>query len=176
MQEVIIAVTRILSNQHIDPYNMKLILSCLKQTLTQTQTLILTLGPVTPTTGRKSSITKSSFEGKMKDGCLSKLTITKSGHQATQHKKVVDTLHVFCADKNYRYINNIICTNTKLQEVAFLYPYPDTGQMAIYISCECPNCQPECRRKQWGSSYTHGSVPEVSRFQPKSEEKTTIGL
>ena len=40
MQEVIITVTRILLNQHIDLYNTKLILSCLKQTLT--------LGVVTP--------------------------------------------------------------------------------------------------------------------------------
>ena len=36
-------VTRILSNHRIDSYNTKLILSCLKQTLT------LILGPVTPT-------------------------------------------------------------------------------------------------------------------------------
>ena len=35
----------------------------------------------------------------MKDGCLSKLTITESGHQATQYKKVIDTLPVFCADR-----------------------------------------------------------------------------
>ena len=43
MQEVTNTVTRILSNHRIDPYNTKLILSCLKQTPT------LTLGPVTPT-------------------------------------------------------------------------------------------------------------------------------
>ena len=43
MQHVIITAIRILVNQHIDPYNMKLILSCLKQTLTPT------LGPITPT-------------------------------------------------------------------------------------------------------------------------------
>ena len=43
MQEVTNTVTRILSNHRIDSYNMKLISSCLKQTLT------LTLGPVTPT-------------------------------------------------------------------------------------------------------------------------------
>ena len=29
------------------------------------------------------SIAKYSFEGKMKDGCISKLTITKTGYQAT---------------------------------------------------------------------------------------------
>ena len=43
MQEVIIAVARIFSNHRIDPYNTKLISSCLKQTLT------ITLGPVTLT-------------------------------------------------------------------------------------------------------------------------------
>ena len=43
MQGVTITITRILSNHCIDPYNTKLILSCLKQTLK------LTLGPVTPT-------------------------------------------------------------------------------------------------------------------------------
>ena len=43
MQEVTITITKILSNHRIDPYNTKLISSCLKQTLT------LTLGPVTPT-------------------------------------------------------------------------------------------------------------------------------
>ena len=41
MQEVIITVRRILSNQHIDLHNTKQILPCLKQTLT--------LGVVTPT-------------------------------------------------------------------------------------------------------------------------------
>ena len=51
--------------------------------------------------------------------------ITESGHQAVQYKKVVDALPVFCVDKNYRNINNIICTNTKLQEAAFLPTYPD---------------------------------------------------
>ena len=33
--------------------------------------------------GGNSSIAKYSFEGKTKDSCLFKLTITKSGHQAT---------------------------------------------------------------------------------------------
>ena len=84
---------------------MKLILLCLKQTLTPT------LAPVTPT-GTKSpeevdrakealaaetaavpqairATTQSLniFEGKMKDGCISKLSITKTGHRATQYKR-----------------------------------------------------------------------------------------
>ena len=40
------------------------------------------------TSGRgNSSIAKYSFEGKMEDGCLSKLTITENSNRATQHKK-----------------------------------------------------------------------------------------
>ena len=102
MQEVTITVTRILSNHRIDPYNTKLILSCLKQTLTLT--LTLTLGLVTPTgaimpeevdgaeealavaetiADRIQSLDIHSFEGKMNDGPLSKLIITEGGQQAT---------------------------------------------------------------------------------------------
>ena len=48
-----------------------------------------------------SSIVEYSFDGKMKDDCLSKLAITKSRHQATQYKKIIDALFVLCLDKNY---------------------------------------------------------------------------
>ena len=61
----------------------------------------------------------------MKDGCCSKLTIAKNVHRATQYKKIIDTLPVFCVDKNYIYINDIIPTGTKLFEAAFLPVYSD---------------------------------------------------
>ena len=61
----------------------------------------------------------------MKDGPLSKLTITKGGQRATQYKKIIDALSVFCADKGYRFINYVIRTNIKLLEAAFLSTYPD---------------------------------------------------
>ena len=48
-----------------------------------------------------STIAKSSFEGKMKDGSLFKLTITECTHQATQYKKIIDTLPVLCVDKGF---------------------------------------------------------------------------
>ena len=50
------------------------------------------------------------FEGKMKDGCISKLTITKTGHRATQYKKIIDILPILSADKNFRYIHDILHT------------------------------------------------------------------
>ena len=72
---------------------------------------------------RNNSIAKYLFEEKMKDGYLSKLTITKSGHRATQFKKIIGALPIFCADKNYRYIDDIICTNTKLTKANFVPSY-----------------------------------------------------
>ena len=45
------------------------------------------------------SITKYSFKGKMKDGPISELTITETGHRPSQFKKLYDALPVFCADK-----------------------------------------------------------------------------
>ena len=66
----------------------------------------------------------------MEDDCLLKLTITKSGHQATQYKKIIDTLPSFCQDKNYKYIDDIICTNTKLTNAYFLPAYLLTTQQS----------------------------------------------
>ena len=61
----------------------------------------------------------------MKEGPLFKLTITKGGQQNIQYKKILDTLPVFCADKGYRFISDVICTNTKLVETTFLPKYPE---------------------------------------------------
>ena len=45
-----------------------------------------------------NSIAKYSFEGKMKDDLIYKLTSTKTGHRPSQFKKISDALPVFCAD------------------------------------------------------------------------------
>ena len=45
------------------------------------------------------SIVQYSFEGKMKDGPIPKLTITKTGHRPSQSKKICNALPLFCADK-----------------------------------------------------------------------------
>ena len=34
----------------------------------------------------------------MKESCLSKLTITESSNRATQYKKIVDALPIYCAE------------------------------------------------------------------------------
>ena len=61
----------------------------------------------------------------MNDGPLSKLTITKGGQRATQYKKIIDALPIFCTDKGYKFIGDIIWTNTKVLQAAFLPTYQD---------------------------------------------------
>ena len=59
---------------------------------------------------RDNLIEKYSFEGKMKDGPISKLTITKTGHKPSQFKKISNALSVLCADKNYQSLNEVLHT------------------------------------------------------------------
>ena len=60
----------------------------------------------------------------MKDGPISKLTITEGGQRATQYKKIIDALPVFCADKGYKFIDNVIRTNTEKVKADFTPTYP----------------------------------------------------
>ena len=76
-----------------------------------------------------NTIARYSFEGKMKEGPLFKLTITKGGQQTTQYKKIIDALPVLCADKGFRYIDEIIRTNKEEVESTFLPAYPDANQL-----------------------------------------------
>ena len=55
-------------------------------------------------------IEKYSFERKMKDGPIYKLTITKRGHRLSQFKKMSDALPVLCVDKNYQGLNEVLHT------------------------------------------------------------------
>ena len=72
----------------------------------------------------------------MKDGCILKLTIIKTGHHATQYKKVIDTLLILWVDKNFRYINGVFCRWADLLEAMFLLPYPDPTQRSITYGIE----------------------------------------
>ena len=61
----------------------------------------------------------------MKDGRISKLIITDTGHRPTQYKKIIDTLPILCADKNYQGINDVIRNGIDLVEADFKPPYSD---------------------------------------------------
>ena len=65
---------------------------------------------------------------KTKDGQISKLRITKTGHQFTQYKKVINTLPVLCVDKNYQGIDDVIRIGIDLVEADFIPMFLDTSQ------------------------------------------------
>ena len=89
-----------------------------------------------------NSTAKYTFEGKMKDGPISKLIITKTGYQPTQYKKIIDTLPVLCADKNYRGIDDVIQTENDLVETDFMTNYPDADQWSTTRHVEIETINP----------------------------------
>ena len=97
--------------------------------------------------GNNSIANKFSFEGKMKDGPISKLIIPEPRHRPTQYKKIVDTLPVLYADKNYQGIDNVIRTGTNLVEMDFMPTYPDADQWStthhVEIETVNPNDAPD---------------------------------
>ena len=72
-------------------------------------------------------IAKCSFEGKMKDGPISKLTITEAEHKPSQFKKISDVLPVLCVDKNYWGLNEVLRTKRDLVQTDFMPPYTNTN-------------------------------------------------
>ena len=53
------------------------------------------------------------IEEKIKGRCLHKLTITEGLHQATQLKKIHDTLPILCVENNYKYLEDVILNNNQ---------------------------------------------------------------
>ena len=62
---------------------------------------------------------------KMKDGLISKLLITKTGHRPTQFKKIIDTLSVLCVDENFQGLDEVLWTGIDPVESNSMLTYPD---------------------------------------------------
>mmetsp|Transcript_53708 Transcript_53708/g.58269 ORF Transcript_53708/g.58269 Transcript_53708/m.58269 type:complete len:184 (+) Transcript_53708:125-676(+) len=77
---------------------------------------------------RNNLIAKYAFEGKIKDGPISKLTITETGSRPTQFKKITDALPVLCADKNFQGLDEVLWTGRDLVETDFMPIYPNAAQ------------------------------------------------
>ena len=98
----------------------------------------------------------------MKDRPLSKLTITKGGQQATQQKKIIDALPVFCADQGYKFIDDIIWTNTERLQASFLPTYPDARRWSATYHVEVVTVDPAAQ------SGANGLRPPVVEVQEKT--------
>ena len=70
---------------------------------------------------------KYSFKGKMKDGPISELTVTVTGHRPSQFKKIHDALPVFCADKNYGCLDEVLHTGCDQVGDDFIPAYPNAN-------------------------------------------------
>ena len=75
----------------------------------------------------KKSIPKYSFKGKMKDSPASKLTITETRHRPSQFKKIYNALPVFCADKNYGGLDEVLPTVRDKVKDDFMPAYPNAN-------------------------------------------------
>ena len=98
----------------------------------------------------------------MKDGSLSKLTINRGGQRATQYKKIIDALPVFYAGKVYKFINNVIWTNTELEQAAFLPTYLNATLWSSTYYVQIETVDPAAVLDQ------HGVCPLITKIQEKS--------
>ena len=63
----------------------------------------------------------------MKDCLISELTTTETGHRPSQFKKLYDALPLFCADKNYDGLDEVLCTGHDQVEGDFMPAYPNVN-------------------------------------------------
>ena len=63
--------------------------------------LVVEVAAVTVTITETTQLLNIHFKEK-RDSLNSKLIIIEPGHQITKYKKIIDTLPILCADKNYQ--------------------------------------------------------------------------
>ena len=97
----------------------------------------------------------------MKDGPLSKLTITEGGQRATQFKKILDALPVLAADKGYKYMDNIIWTDIEKTISDFTPAYPAASQWSNTYHVEVNTVDPT-------GTVTNGTRATVKALQKRT--------
>ena len=75
---------------------------------------------------------KSSHSGQVQSGCLKGLTISSDGNRATQYKVLKDCLPVFCAEKTYTGVGEIIRNLQDWDESTFYPDPPDVDERKRY--------------------------------------------
>ena len=81
----------------------------------------------------------------MKDGPISKLTITETGHRPSQFKKISDALSLLCSNKNFQGLNEVLQTGRDLVTTNFMLPYPNATKWStthhVQVSIVIPTNQ-----------------------------------
>ena len=76
---------------------------------------------------------KSSHVGQIQSGCLKGLTISSDGNRATQFKVLKDCLPVYCSEKLYEGIGEIVRNMQDWDEISF-YPEPPDDTVRLTFS------------------------------------------
>ena len=100
--------------------------------------------------GGNNLIAEYSFEGKMKDGPIFKLTITKTGHRPSQFKKISNALLVLCADKNYQGFNEVLHTGHDPVKAEFMPDYPDANLWSTTHQVQISTVDPDANAEDDG--------------------------
>ena len=105
----------------------------------------------------------------MKDGCLNKLIITECSHQATQFKKIHNVLSVLCAEKEFKYVDDIICINKELVNVDHLSTYPNETRWPIVVNVKIDTIDPTAAVDAFDSR------PNIKVVTKKTHVFNTVG-
>ena len=79
----------------------------------------------------------------MKDGPIPELTITETRHRSSPLKKLYDAIPVFCADKNYGNLNEVLHTGHDQVEGDFMPAYPNATLWSNTHQIQVASVQPE---------------------------------
>ena len=142
------------------------------------------MGQVGPSNSRRDDccnghgnnlIEKYSFEEKMKEGPISKLTITETGHRPTQLKKITDALPVLCADKNFRGLNEVLWTGRDLGvKTDFMPTYPNATQWSTTHHVQVSTVNPFDVPAADGSRPVHFEIMEQTHIFDGSFQKELL--
>ena len=120
------------------------------------------------------SIAKYSFEGKMKDGPISKLTITKTGHRPSQFKKISDALPVLCADKNFRGLDEVLHTGPDPVKTDFMPAYPDANWCSTTHHVQITIVNPDTEAEDDGLRPVRYQMMEQTHVTDKNLQKELL--
>ena len=84
---------------------------------------------------RNNSIAIYLFEGRMKDGSFPNLLLPKPGIEPLNTRRLLILYPLLCIDKNFRYIDDVLCMWTNLKKKYVLTSLSKLRPMIKYLQC-----------------------------------------
>ena len=95
-------------------------------------------------------------------GLFPNLQSPKVDNELLSTRRLLMLYQYFCADKGYKFINDVIWTNTKLVQAAFLPTYPNAKLWSNMYLVQIQTVNPTAAADQ------HNVCPVVTAMQEKS--------